>query len=210
VDVPPPGVGVDTVSKEFPTVAKLDVATTADISVADPKLVFNGWPFKLITEETTKPAPVTTTVTFGDAATTVEGETAAIVGAGLRTSKFNEVDVPPPGLGLETVIESLAFAVAKLAAGMMAVSWVVDPKVVLSVCPAKFTNEAEMKLLPVTVIVKSEEPTRADEGETLVTLGTGFVDGVDGVELLVEEEPPPQPRKSAANGTKNRLAVRGR
>ena len=79
-------------------------------------------------------------------------------------------DVPPPGLGLLTVICSLP-AVTTLAAGTDAVSCVDETKVVVSAVPLRFATDVEMKFDPASVIVVFGEPAATTDGDSEVNDG---------------------------------------
>ena len=84
------------------------------------------------------------------------------------------LDVPPPGVGVNTVTEAVP-ADAMSAADIVAVNWVDDTCVVARLAPFHRTTEPLMKLLPLTVRVNDIPPTKADEGESPVVAGTGLV-----------------------------------
>ena len=63
-----------------------------------------------------------------------------------------ELEEPPPGAALKTVIACVA-AVAMSEAGMTAVTDVADTNVVALSTPSNRTTEPELKFVPVSVIV---------------------------------------------------------
>src|SRR5437867_1269824 len=87
-------------------------------------------------------------------------------------AKFTELDVPPPGGGLNTVTLAVP-AVRRSIAGITAVNCVAETYVVARSCPFHRTTELVTKFVPVTVSV-NPGPTTADCGLRLVIVGTGF------------------------------------
>lgn len=75
-----------------------------------------------------------------------------IVGTGLLMVKVTALEVPPPGVGLTTVMSAVP-AVATFPTGTVAVSCVDETKVVAKAEPFQLTLDVEMKLLPFTVSV---------------------------------------------------------
>ena len=61
-------------------------------------------PPKLTTEPLTKLLPLSVRVKAGPPTVALDGETLLIAGTGLLTVIFTELEVPPPGVGLLTVI----------------------------------------------------------------------------------------------------------
>jgi len=84
------------------------------------------------------------------------------------------LDVPPPGLGLTTVIDAVP-AVATRDAGTVAASWVEETKLVARGAPFQFTVEVETKLVPFTVKMKSALPAAIQVGLIEVVVGTGLL-----------------------------------
>jgi hypothetical protein len=78
----------------------------------------------------------------------------------LNVSAF---DVPPPGVGLNTVTEAVP-EVAMLLAGTAAVNCVALPIVVVSAALFHFTTEPLMKFVPVSASVKAAPPAVAEAG----------------------------------------------
>ena len=87
-------------------------------------MVVKSVPFQRTVEVETKLAPFTVRVKGLDPAVTWPGEMLARVGSGLLILKFRLVEVPPPGLGLNTVMGIVAARV-RSAAGITAVSLIV-------------------------------------------------------------------------------------
>jgi hypothetical protein len=95
------------------------------------------------------------------------------MGVGAVIGKVIAADVPPPGVGLNTVTEALPAALISLAE-IAAVSCVLLTNVVVRSAPFQRTFEEEMNEEPVTVSVKSGPPATALLGEREVKTGAGF------------------------------------
>jgi len=94
-------------------------------------------------------------------------------------------DVPPPGVGLKTVMFSKA-PVATSAAEMAACNWLGEMKVVGRGVPFSWTTEDEFtKPVPFTVSVKAGAPARTELGFKDAMVGAGS--------LMVSVEPPDVP-----------------
>src|SRR5262249_20248105 len=109
-------------------------------------------PFTWTTDPFTKFEPIAVSVKPGPPAVAVLAAMLVSIGGGTVTVKMRGVEVPPPGAGLKTVIES-APAAAMSDAGIAAVNWVEFTKVVVRPAPLTCTTDVETKLLPVTVSV---------------------------------------------------------
>ena len=94
-------------------------------------------------------------------------------GTGTVTVRVREFEVPPPGVGLVTVIEDVPEE-AMSAARMVAEIWVEEAKVVARGEPLILTTELETKLVPVTVRVKFDPPAVVEVGEMTEMVGTGL------------------------------------
>ena len=84
------------------------------------------------------------------------------------------LDVPPPGLGLATVMDAVP-AVATRDAGTVAVSCVEETKLVARGAPFQFTVEVETNLVPFTVKVNCALPAVVEVGQIEVMVGTGLL-----------------------------------
>ena len=58
---------------------------------------------------------------------------------------------------------------------IVAVTWLSETNVVVSVAPLKFTTELGTKFVPSTVSVKLELPAVVEVGEISMVVGAGFV-----------------------------------
>jgi len=101
--VPPPGVGLKTVTLAVPAVAMSDAGTVAVRVVLLTNLVVSLVPFHSMLELDTKLVPVAVSVNEDPPWVAELGEIEVRVGAGLSTVKVSEEEVPPPGVGLVTV-----------------------------------------------------------------------------------------------------------
>ena len=174
VVVPPPGAGVVTVTETVPAAATSEPGTAALKVVALPNVVVRAVPFQFTTEPLTKFVPVTVSVNADAPAAAVVGEIEVSVGAGLLMLKVCEDDVPPTGVGLNTVTEAVPDEV-RSPIGTVAVSDVALTSVVVSAEPFHFTTEPLTKFVPVTVRVNAAPPTLAEVGEMDVSVGTGLL-----------------------------------
>jgi hypothetical protein len=121
-----------------------------------------------------------------------EGDRLVTVGGGLPgacTVNCTAVEVPPPGAGFETATGKVP-ALAKSLAGSVAVTTLEPTKVVARGAPAKFAVEEAMNPLPLIVSVMGLLPAAAEEGDTLVTVGTGLAVACT-VKSTGDELPPP-------------------
>src|SRR5439155_320716 len=173
-EVPPPGVGVTTVTCGVPAAATSAAAMAAVSCVALTKVVVRAAPSQRTVEPLTKLVPVTVSVRAALPADVLVGDSVESVGEGLLTLNVCAAEVPPPGAGVTTVTDAVA-AVARSEAGMAAVSCVALTKVVVRAAPFQRTPEAFTKLLPFTVSVNAAPPTLALEGESDVSDGAGVV-----------------------------------
>jgi len=64
-----------------------------------------GLPSNRTTDPRINPEPLTVSVKLGPSATTGFGEMLVIAGSGLLTVRVTAEEVPPPGVGLETVMD---------------------------------------------------------------------------------------------------------
>jgi hypothetical protein len=110
-----------------------------------------------MSEVPTKSKPVAVRVNAAPPAVAVEGEIEVSEGRGLLMVKVWAFDVPPSGVGLNTVMGNEPVTVMSLA-GMLAVNWVELTKVVGRLKPLKRTTDVETKFVPLMVIVKGAPP----------------------------------------------------
>ena len=185
-DVPPPGVGLKTVTETFPAEATSLVGIDAVSWVLLLNVVVRLEPFTCTTEPGTKFEPFTVRVNAALPAVMVLGEMFESDGAGFVTATVSWPEVPPPGAALTTVMERLP-AEAMSLAGIAAVSWVALTNVVLLEAPFTSTTDPPTKPDPLTVNVKAPLPAVTLVGDTLVTDGAGLFT----VKVKVPLVPPP-------------------
>src|SRR5262245_12201714 len=166
LEVPPPGVGLTTVTWGVPTLATSAAVIAAVSWVVLPKVVVLELPFQRTDEFATSPVPLTVSVKAGPPAVAPEGNSAVRAGAGLgavETVKVRALEVPPPGVGLTTVTWGVP-AAATSAAVIDAVTWVPLTRVVVRLFPFHLTVVPVTKLLPLTVRVNPPPPAAALPG----------------------------------------------
>ena len=158
--MPPPGVGLKTVTCAVPALVKSVAGICAVSCVALTKVVARLLPFQRTTEPLMKPVPLTVKVMPELPAFAVFGLRLAIAGAGLLMLKVCTAVTPPPGVGAKTVTCAVP-ALARSLAGICAVNCVALTKVVVRSLPFQRTLEVETKFAPVAVRVKAAPPTIA-------------------------------------------------
>jgi hypothetical protein len=191
-DVPPPGVGLTTLTKSRFAV-KISAAVIAAVNVvAFTNVVTRGLPFHCTAELLTKPLPFTVNVNPGEPALIEFGEIEVIPGTGLLAAvivNVSEFDGPPPGFGLLTKtagVPTLATSVARI----VAITCVEFTNVVALFAPPKFTSAPLTKPVPFTVNVNPADPAAIVFGDNDVTVGTGFSAAVM-VNVAEFDWPPP-------------------
>jgi hypothetical protein len=173
LDVPPPGVKFTTVIGGVPAAATSLARIAAVSCVALTNVVTRAVPLKFTVELAMKPVPFTVSVSAPEPETTPVGESEVITGAGLFTVKFTPAEVPPPGVGLTTVIGKVP-AVFTSPARIAAVSCVELTNVVVRAVPLKSTTDEAMNPVPFTVIVNAPEPNIALVGAIELSVGAGL------------------------------------
>ncbi len=119
--VPPPGVGLKTVMVRCPTLRMSLLGTWAVTCVGLTNVVGRGEPLTCTTDPLINPDPLTVKVKLPPRASTGFGEMLEIEGTGLLTVNVTGAEVPPPGAGVNTVIDNKV-PVARSDAGIAAVS----------------------------------------------------------------------------------------
>src|SRR3989338_4433394 len=112
VEVPPPGVALNTVTKADPALAMSAARMAAVSCPLLTKVVVRLDPFQRTTEPVTKFEPFTVSVKAAPPALALVGESELTAGTGLFILKVRELEVPPPGAGLNTVTKAVS-AVAR-------------------------------------------------------------------------------------------------
>ena len=177
-DVPPPGVGLNTVTGKGPALATSVARMLAVTWLALTYVVMRALPLKLTTELLMNSDPLTVSVKAPEPAVALEGLSIVIAGTGLFVPaalivKFTGVEiVPPPGAGSVTVTAAVPAFVMALA-GIAAVSCAAFTKVVGSASQAKLTTESPAKFAPSTVSVNAPDPAVALGGSRLPIAGPG-------------------------------------
>ena len=117
-------------------------------------VVVRSAPFQRTIIPLAKLVPLTVSVKPAPPAVADAGLRLVMVGAGTPLIvKFRELEVPPPGDGLNTVTGAIP-AAAMSEAGMAAVSRVEETNVVVRFDPFQRTTDPVTKLVPLTVSVK--------------------------------------------------------
>src|SRR3989344_623623 len=188
LEVPPPGVGLNTVTLNVPALARSVAGIVAVSLVAETYVVVLFDPAHLTIEVGMNLAPLTVNVKPAGPAIFDDGEIVWIIGTGFPvTVKVLALEVPPPGVGLNTVTLNVP-ALARSVAGIVAVSLVAETYVVVLFDPAHLTMDVGMNLVPLTVRVNPRLPLTFDVGEIVWIIGTGFPVTV---KVLALEVPPP-------------------
>src|SRR2546422_830990 len=115
LDVPPPGGGLNTVTRAVPAVTRSVAGITAVSCVAETYVVARSAPSPRTPAPATKFVPVTVSVNAGAPATAKTGFSPVVVGAGFTIVRVCGFDAPPPGAGLTTV--TCAVPAAAMSAG---------------------------------------------------------------------------------------------
>lgn len=175
VEAPPPGPGLNTVTRADPAEAMSAIVMVARSWLLPMKVVVRLEPFQRTTEPFRKFDPTTTRVKAASPAIALEGDIEESAGTGLLMVKMTAFEVPPPGVGLNTVTCAVPAAVTSLD-GIVARTCVALRKVLERFWPFQRTTDPEMKLLPFTVSVKvpPTEPATTLLGESEETCGTGL------------------------------------
>jgi len=120
-DVPPPGVGVETVTEAVPALLRSLAGTTAVSCVLLTYVVDRAAPFQFTVELLRKFVPVTVSGKASLPARALVGLILLRTGFGLLIVKVWAADVPPPGLGLKAVTEAVP-GLVRSPAGTVALS----------------------------------------------------------------------------------------
>ena len=121
-------------------------------------MVACGLPSTSTVDPLINPEPFTVKVKlFPTTRVMVLGEMLEMDGTGFDTVRVAAAEVPPPGVGVKTVIDNCA-PVARSEAGMAAVNCVLLTNVVVRLEPFTRTMEPLTKLLPFTVSVIAALP----------------------------------------------------
>jgi hypothetical protein len=129
LEVPPPGVGLKTVTWAVPATAISEVGISAVNRVEETNVVVRFAPFQRTTELPLKPLPLIVSVNADPPAVRDDGFRLEIVGTGLLIVSVSALEAPPPGVGVNTVTWT-APATAMSEAAIAALTRVEETKVV--------------------------------------------------------------------------------
>ena len=197
LETPPPGVGVETVNIAVPAVAMSAAVIAACKLVLETKVVERALPFHWTAEEETKLVPVTVNVNPALPATAELGLREETEGTGLLIANVSAPEMPPPGVGVETVTVTMP-SVVMSAPVIAACKPVPETKVVGRALPFHWTVEEETKLVPVTVNVNPALPATTELGLRDPPASEGIGLGAGPL------EPPPHPTNHPAK-TKHKI-----
>ena len=200
LEVPPPGEPVNTVTEADPALVISLAKMLALSCVLDTKVVIRSTPFqRTVDAPFTNPVPFTVSVNAAPPAVAEDGFRLERVGTGLLGGlmvKVSALDVPPPGELVKTVTEAEP-ALAISLAEMLAVSCVLDTKVVVRSAPFQRTVDAPFtNPVPFTVSVNAAPPAVVEDGFKLVRVGTGLLGGLMVKVSALEVPPPGEPVKT--------------
>jgi len=152
--------------------ATSDAGITAVTWLGEIKVVVLIIPLNLTTEFELKLLPNKVIVKPPLPANVNEGEMVFKAGKGLVPVTVSTwvLEVPPPGVGLWTVMLKVPGVLISEAL-MVAFNWPEDTKDVNLGEPLKFTVELELKLAPLTVNVNAPPPAATDDGEIDIVAG---------------------------------------
>ncbi len=172
--VPPPGVGLNTVTEAVPVVAMSPAGIAARNWPLLTKVVARLLLFQRTTEVLTKLEPFTVSVKSTPPAVVLVGDVLVSVGTGLVTVNVCGAVTPPPGPGLKTVTWGVPPTEMSLA-GIVAVNCPLFTNTVVRLLPFQRTTELLMKFDPVTVKVNCGSPACLVVGEIMVSVGAGLL-----------------------------------
>lgn len=133
-----------------------------------------------------KLVPLTVKTNAASPAVLLVGEMLLSVGTGLLTRRLAAADVPPPGVGLKTVIGNEPAAPTSAAVNN-AVNCVELTNAVARLLPLRRTTELLTKFVPLTVSINAASPAVLLAGKRLEIAGIGL----STVKILAFEVPPP-------------------
>ena len=174
--MPPPGVGLKTVTSNIPSAARSVSGITAINCVAETNVVTRAVPFQRTTDVGTKFVPVTVSINAGSPLKAAFGLRLVTVGAGLFTVTLSSGEVPPPGVGVKTV----SFNVLPLATSepsSVTFNSVAETNIVTRSAPLTRPIESGRKPVPVIVRIVAPAPAVMVGLSTLVGTGAGLLIG---------------------------------
>lgn len=185
-ELPPPGNGVNTDSFKVPAFAKSATVSVMPNCVTETNVVARSAPFTRTTEFGRNLLPFNVNAVAA-LPTSVEALSSEVkTGAGLLIVRLSSLEVPPPGVGLSTMILIEPGSLISAAVKAM-VNCVADTNVVPRLTPFTLACDVFTNPAPLIVKVKAASPARTIAGLMLVNVGAGLLTvNVDGV-----ERPPP-------------------
>jgi hypothetical protein len=133
-EIPPPGKALNTVTCAVPAVAMSVAGIAAVTRVPETYVVVRFDPFHRTTDSETNPLPLTIIVNAESFLFAEFGLMLVIFGVGLLIATVPELEVPPPGVGVNTVTCAVP-ATAMSDAGIAAVNPVPETYVVVRLVP---------------------------------------------------------------------------
>lgn len=167
------GDGLFTTTKAVPEVSRSAAEIDAVSWLEFTKVVGLLEPFQLTVAPLTKLVPLTVRVKAEPFTRALVGLSEVITGVGLLIVNVTGDEVPPPGVGVNTVIAAVPPEVMS-DAGIDAVSVVELTKLVVRLFPFHRTVLPFTKFVPVAVSVNAAEPDVTVSGFSVVSDGTGF------------------------------------
>ena len=183
-EVPPPGVGLNTVTVCVPVEENEGMGAVSD--VGDSCVVAAGAPSRRTTDDALKPVPVKNSVNAEPLTPTEEGESAVRVGAAFSTATEVAALVPPPGAGFRSV-SACAPLSRSSAASTVALSAVALTRVAVRTAPSQSTSVPAMRPAAWIDSAVVTPPTSSVAGVTALIVGAGFTTVSDNGALA----PPP-------------------
>ncbi len=175
-EVPPPGVGFTTDTVALPAAARSPTGMVACNWVGLVEVIVRLELFHITCEVEMNPLPVTVSVKAVAPAVAETGEMLPITGVGFTLAIVNVwlAEVPPPGVGLNTVTRTVP-AEAMSDAAIDAVNCVALTYDVGRLEPFHCTALFVVKALPFTVREKEADPGSAEAGEMVTNVGAGLL-----------------------------------
>jgi hypothetical protein len=172
--VPPLALEFCTVIDADPAVAISAAGTVARSIELDTWVVVRAVPFHLITALGANDSPSAVRVKSLPPTVMMLGNTELSVSGGTgATVKFTTFEIGATGFEYAWTETGVVPMLAIWDALIDAVSWLGNTSVVGTGVPPQSTTEAIVKFVPLTVSVKSGDPTIAEFGARVVTVGSG-------------------------------------
>lgn len=175
-DLPPPGVGLATRTRNVPVDIRSLAGIDADKTVLLINSVERSESFHCTFELAINPVPLSNSVKEDEFTAAVLGLILVSVASGFlpeSTENKLEPERPPPGTGFSTRTRNVPVEIKSLE-GIAAISTVLLTKIVGLFASFHSTAEPGRKLDPVSVIVKEDDPTVAVLGFMDKSVGSGL------------------------------------